>query len=153
LLDDLAPWLEHAPGWTINFSRMAYDAAETLWLLERTDHLDLVERALREKVIAPDFRFCLADARLALARLCALTGRHDEARSWFADARRVLSEEESLPMLAIVDYDEALMYARRGQPGDANIARPLLDTAHRQFETIGMTGWIRRAEELGRRLG
>ncbi|MGH9012052.1 MAG: ATP-binding protein, partial [Acidimicrobiia bacterium] len=40
LLDDLAPWLEQAPGWTINFSKMAYDAAETLWLLERTEHLD-----------------------------------------------------------------------------------------------------------------
>jgi class 3 adenylate cyclase len=153
LLDDLAPWLERAPVWTINFPRMAYDAAETLWLLERTDHVALVERTLREKVIPSDFRFCLADARLALARLCALTGRHDEARSWFADARRVVSEEESLPMLAIVDYDEALMYARRGQPGDANIARPLLDTAHRQFETIGMTGWIRRAEQLAERLG
>jgi class 3 adenylate cyclase len=152
-LDDLAPWLERAPGWTIGFSRMAYDAAETLWLLERTDHLDLVERALREKVLAPDFRFCGADSRLALARLCGLTDRHDEARSWFAEARRVLSEEESRPMLAIVDYDEALMYARRGEPGDAALARPLLDAARRQFDEIGMTGWMRRADELAHLLG
>jgi len=147
-LDDLAPWLERAPGWTIGFSRMAYDAAETLWLLDRTDHLDLVERALREKVLAPDFRFCGADSRLALARLCVITGRHDEARSWFADARRVLSEEESLPMLAIVDYGEALMYARRGGSGDAGLARTLLDAARQQFEAIGMVGWLRRADEL-----
>ncbi|MGH9008923.1 MAG: hypothetical protein ACRDYF_03650, partial [Acidimicrobiia bacterium] len=114
--------------------------------------LDLVERTLREKVIPPDFRFPMTDARVALARLCALTDRHDEARSWFAEARRVLSEEQSLPMLAIADYDEALMYARRGESGDAALARPLLDAAHQQFENIGMTGWLRRAEELKVRL-
>ena len=28
-----------------------------------------------------------ADARLSLARLCALTGRYDEAVAWFAEAR------------------------------------------------------------------
>ena len=31
-------------------------------------------------------------------------------------------------------------------------ARPFLDAAHRQFETIDMTGWIRRAEDLSREL-
>lgn len=36
--------------------------------------------------------------------------------------------------------------------GDAERARPLLDAARRQFETIGMTGWIRRADDLATRL-
>jgi class 3 adenylate cyclase/tetratricopeptide (TPR) repeat protein len=148
----LVPWLERAPAWTLSLPMMASHAAETLWLLERLDHLDVIEGALREKVVPPDFRNQMVDARLSLARLCALTGRHDEAVSWFTRAREVLTEGRHWPLLAIADYDEALMYVRRGQPGDLDRARPLLDAARHQFEEIGMTGWIRRAEELSRSL-
>jgi hypothetical protein len=95
----------------------------------------------------------MVDGRLALARLCALQERHDEARRWFAESRGVLSEQGARPLLAIVDYDEALMYVRRGEAGDPDRARPLLDAACNQFEEIGMTGWIRRADELRRQLG
>jgi tetratricopeptide (TPR) repeat protein len=145
----LAPWLEAAPAWTATFPVMASHAAETLWLLERLDHAEVIERALREKVIAPDFRVLGVEGRLALARLCALSGRHDEAANWFTEARRVLSEQGARPSLAIADYDEALMYVRRGQPGDLDQrARPLVDAARSQFEALGMTGWVRRAEEL-----
>src|SRR5204862_1717950 len=45
----LVPWLERAPAWTIGFPAMASHAAEALWVLERHDHLDVVEHALREK--------------------------------------------------------------------------------------------------------
>lgn len=48
---------------------------------------------------------------------------------------------------------EALICARRGEPGDAALARPLLDAAWLQFEAIGMTGWLRRADELAVGLG
>ncbi|MGH9036716.1 MAG: hypothetical protein ACRD0O_13215, partial [Acidimicrobiia bacterium] len=133
--------------------RMACEAANTLWLLERRDHVDVVEDALRAKVIAPDFRHSAVDGRLALAQVCALTGRHDEALEWFAAARTVLAEQGAIPLLAICDHDEALMYARRSSPGDADRARPLLESARKQFEAIGMTGWIRRADQLADRLG
>jgi hypothetical protein len=53
---------------------------------------------------------------------------------------------------AIADYDEALMYVRRNEPGDLDRARPLLSAARHQFGEIGMTGWLRRAEELSLRL-
>jgi hypothetical protein len=89
---------------------------------------------------------------LAFARLCALTGRHDEATSWFAEARLLLEDAGERPLRAIVDFDEALMLARRGEPGDAEAAQPLLESARRQFEAIGMTGWLRRADDLARRL-
>ena len=148
----LVPWLERAPAWTISFPMMASHAAETLWVLERLDHLEVIEDALRDKVVIPDFRPQLVDGRLSLARLCALTGRHDEAVSWFARAREVLTEQGHRPLLAIADYDEALMYVRRRQPGDLDRVRPLLDAARRQFEEIGMTGWLRQAEELYRHL-
>jgi tetratricopeptide (TPR) repeat protein len=152
-LNLLGPWLERGPAWTVSMPTMACHAAEALWVTERLDHLDTIEAALRIKVVEPDFRCEMVDGRLALAQLCALTGRHDEAASWFAEARRVLDEQGALPLLAIADYDEALMYVRRGQPGDIDRARPVLDAARRQFEEIGMTGWTRRADELARRLG
>jgi class 3 adenylate cyclase/tetratricopeptide (TPR) repeat protein len=148
----LVPWLERAPAWTVSFPVMAHQAAEALWLLERTEHLGVIEGALRDKVVAPDFRSPGADGRVAVARLCALTGRHDEAQEWFAEARRVLTEQGARPLLANADYDEALMYIRRAEPADLDRARPLLDAARSQFEDLGMTGWFRRADELHARL-
>jgi tetratricopeptide (TPR) repeat protein len=151
-LGRLLPWLERAPAWTIGFPIMACGAAETLWFLDRLDHADVIERALREKLLPADFRCAMTEPRLALARLCALQGRHDEALSRFAEARRVLAEQGARPLLAIADYDEALMYVRRGDPGDLDRARLLLDAARRQFDAIGMSGWVRRADELDGRL-
>ncbi|MGH9037275.1 MAG: ATP-binding protein, partial [Acidimicrobiia bacterium] len=149
----LMSWIEHAPSWTMGFPRMTAQAAGSLWRIERSDHADEIEHALREKVVAPDFRHAMVDGRHALALLCALTGRHEEAVGWFAEARMVLAEQHALPLLAICDHDEALMYARRGSSGDADRATPLLESARRQFESIGMTGWIRRADQLADRLG
>lgn len=105
--------LRQAPAWAPNFARTACEVAETLWLLDRRDHLAVVESALREKALPSDFRFPMTDARQALARLCALDGRPGEAARWFDRARTVLTEQGSLPMLAIVDRDEERM-RRRG---------------------------------------
>jgi tetratricopeptide (TPR) repeat protein len=149
----LVPWLERAPSWSGGFPNIASHAAEVLWVLERLDHVAVVEHALREKVVKPDFRYPLVDGRLALARVCALQGRHEEALEWLTEARRVLAEQGARPLLAIADYDEALMYVRRGESGDTERARPLLAAARVQFETIGMTGWLQRADELAPRLG
>jgi tetratricopeptide (TPR) repeat protein len=140
--------LERAPGGAPNYPRMACDAAATLWMLERSDHIELIERNLREKVIAPDFRYPMADGRLSLARLCALQGRYDEAAEWFAKSRAVLEEQGARPLRALADFDEAWMYLRRNAPGDIERARPLLDGAMAQFKSIGMTGWLRRVEKL-----
>ena len=149
-LAHLTPWLERAPAWTVGFPVMASHAAEILWVLERDDHLEVIERALRDKVIAPDFRSTGADGRLAMARLCGLSGRYDEATSWFTDARRVLTDQGARPLLAIADYDEALMLIRRGGP-HADRAEQLLDAARRQFEQLGMSGWVLRASPASRR--
>ena len=121
-------------------------------MLERLDHIAAIERVLRDKLLPADFRGTV-DSRLALARVCALTGRHDEAHRWFAEARLTLDEEASRPLRAVCDFDEALMYARRNRAGDAGRARPLLAAARNQFEDIGMTGWLGRAEQLEAQLG
>src|SRR5262249_30986619 len=118
------------------------------WRLGRTDFAGVLEQNLLAKTLAGDFREPGVDARLAMAQLCALTERPGEAHQWFERARAVLDEQGARPLRAIVDYDEALMYARRGEPGDAERARPLLDAALAQFRTLGMPGWIRRAEAL-----
>lgn len=144
----LVPWLERAPAWTVGWPTITSHAAEALWVMERHDHLELIEVAVRKKVVAPDFRNSMVDGRLTLARLCALTGRQEEASSWFSKAREVLTEQGARPLLAIVDYDEALMYARRNAPGDTEAAQTLLHPARAQFDAIGMSGWIRQADEL-----
>ncbi len=144
--------LDRAPAWAPNYTQIACNAADTLWSLERTDYADCVERNLRDKVIEPDFRYPMGDSRLALAQLCALQRRYDEAVEWFARARVVLDEQGARPLRAIVDYDEALMYVRRGEAGDVKRAASLLEAALRQFHAVGMPGWITSAEALQKTL-
>jgi class 3 adenylate cyclase/tetratricopeptide (TPR) repeat protein len=138
--------LRGAP-WGLLYSLTACDAASVLWLTERTDHVEVIESSLLAKVLVPDFRFPMRDARLSMARLCALQGRYEEATEWFAKARQVLAEMGARPLLAIADYDEGLVHLRRGADGGKSSAVPLLDAARTQFRRIGMTGWTRRAEQ------
>jgi tetratricopeptide (TPR) repeat protein len=140
--------LERAPAWAQNYSRLAGDAASTLWLLDCTDSIEIVEHSLRAKVVRPDFRCPMQDGRLSLARLRALQRDYDEATKWFDRARLVLDEQGARPLRAITDFDEGWMYLRRDAPGDRGRAAPLLDAALRQFRELGMWGWIRRAETL-----
>ena len=130
--------------WGISYGIAAHDTVFTLWLLNRTDHLEVIEKCLRDKVLAPDFRFPMRDARLSMARLCALQGRHAEAAEWFTAAQQTLEEPGWRPLRAIVDYDEGLMYLRRDMPGDRDRARPFLQAAGEQFDALGMTGWSRQ---------
>ena len=148
-LGTLVAPLERAPGWANNYALIACLCAAALWVLERTDHIEVIERNLREKVIAPDFRFPMQDGRLSLAQLSALQGRYDEAVDWFAQARTVLDEQGARPLRSITDLIEAEMYVRRGAAGDRERALPLLEAAVEQFDALGMPGWNRRAERLG----
>jgi tetratricopeptide (TPR) repeat protein len=147
-LGTFLPALERMPGWAFGCTYVACVAATTLWLLQRTDHIEVIARNVHDKVLVPDFRWPLYDGRLSMARLCALQGRYDEAVGWFDKARTVLDEQGARPLRAVVDLDEALMYCRRGARGDIESAQPLLDAALQQFHALGMTGWIRRAEAL-----
>jgi uncharacterized protein HemY len=141
----ILPALEQGYGWTNNYVRMICDTAESLWFSDKANHVALIEQSLREKVVGPDFRYPFHDGRLSLARLCALTKRYDEAETWFNAARTVLEEQQSLPMLAVCDFDEGWMHVRRG---DRDTAKPFIDNAISRFETLQMTGWVRRANEL-----
>ena len=72
LLGMLPPALERGAPWEPSYGAVACDAAAVLWYVDRTDFIDVIERSLREKVLLPDFRWPMRDARLALGRLCAL---------------------------------------------------------------------------------
>jgi tetratricopeptide (TPR) repeat protein len=145
------PAIERAPGWSKGYAGVLGNVVSACWWVALPMAGEPLERNLREKVLAPDFRSVNTDARLSLARLCALQGRFDEAVEWFAKAREVLDEQGARPLRAITDYDEALMYARRGATGDRARAAPLLDRAVAQFRAIGMPGWERRALALPQR--
>jgi hypothetical protein len=136
----------------MHYTQILYRMIEALWVLGRLDHADVLERNLREKTLGPDFRYVHTDARLALARLCALTSRPDEAREWFERARQVLEEQGARPLRAITDFDEAWMEVRRGEAGDRVRTLRLLAAARGGFQAIGMTGWLGRAEELKQQL-
>jgi class 3 adenylate cyclase len=148
LLERTLPAIESGGPWNLNYTMFICMASRALWEIECDEHVDLIERNLREKIVTPDFRYSLWDSRLSMGWLCALTGRHDEASEWFAKARPVLEEEGARPLRALVDYDEARMFLRRGAPGDAARARDLLAVALDQFRAIGMTGWIARAKPI-----
>jgi hypothetical protein len=141
-----------APGWSPNYPATLHLAIATHWLLGEPEGTDVLERHLREKVLAPDFRHPHADARLSLARLCALTGRLDEASAWLAEARAVLDAQGARPLRALCDFDEGWMHLRAAAAGSA-IARPdagraALERALPQLDAVGMPGWRRRAEAL-----
>ncbi len=148
LLAQVGEGLRRGAPWGFSYGVVAGDTAAALWLLDRTDHLELLEASIREKVLAPDFRFPGRNGQLSMARICALQGRFDEALDWFAKSRAVLDEDGWRPLRAVVDYDEALMYVRRGAAGDIERAQPLYAKALEQFRALDMPGWIKRASEL-----
>ena len=138
---------ERGAPWEPTYSAVLCDAAAVLWSLDRTESASIIEHCILNKILVPDFRYPMRDSRLSLARLCALQNRFDEASDWFARAREVLDEQGARPLRALADYDEATMYLRRSVNGDMRSALPLLESARDQFRSIGMTGWLQRADD------
>jgi hypothetical protein len=132
--------------WGFTYGLTACEAAATIWQAGSTEHIEVVEKSVL-KILDPDFRYPSRDARLSMARLCAIQGRYEEATQWFGKACHVLDEQGWRPLRAIADYDHALMYLRRRAPGDDSRAEPLLVASLAQFRELGMTGWVRRAEQ------
>jgi len=147
LLEPVRDALAIAPGWSPNYVPTLHLAIAALWTLDRPDRLEPLERLLREKVLAPDFRHPHSDARLSLARLCALAGRDEEAAHWFAEARKVLDEQGARPLRALCDFDEACAQLRAG--AERGAVRALRARAEAEFAAIGMPGWLRLSQARG----
>jgi AAA ATPase domain len=77
------------------YGLVSCDAAATLWLLERTDHIEVIERGIREKVVAPDFRSqcatgamrSLSSARYRAATTKRSRGSRRRGRCWRSRGR------------------------------------------------------------------
>jgi len=143
---------DRVAGWAQNYPLILSYLARILWTLESTEGLEDLERNLREKVVEPDVRYPEVDGRWSLAHLCALTGRIDEARTWFEQARRVLTEQESAALLVAVDFDEAEMEIRLAADRDAPRARALLARARAGCTHPAMAPWLPRIDALETRL-
>jgi DNA-binding winged helix-turn-helix (wHTH) protein/tetratricopeptide (TPR) repeat protein len=147
LVAEIIPAITLGSGSDVNYTLLIHYACEVLWKIG-AHHSFPLEKNLRDKTLVPDFRYPHADARLSLARLCALEDRQDEAVHWFNVARQVLEDQGAAPLRAVTDYDEALMYARCGRAEDRRRALGVLEAAVAQFSKIGMTGWLQRADQL-----
>jgi tetratricopeptide (TPR) repeat protein len=147
-IEQVMPAIEQRTGQMNNYTFIVFWTSAALWELGEPRFADRIEPNLLEKTIKPDFRYVSTDARLAMAWLCALQGRPDEAREWFAKARVVLGEQGARPLRAITDFEEARMHARLGSRGDRARGLALLDAADPEFAAIGMPGWLRRSQEL-----
>jgi hypothetical protein len=148
VLREVLPVVERAGGWAPNYPLIVHAVIYLLWLLQRTDEVDVIERNLRTKIVEPDVRYVETDGRWGLALLCALDGRIDEGRSWFDEAGHVLTEQGSETLLIAVDYNEAEMNVRLGGPEELAQARALLDRARARCTHAAVAPWVRRIDEL-----
>jgi len=139
------PGIERAGASAPAYPLIVNHALAALWWLDRTDHLDVLERNLKAKVVEPDVRYVETDGRWDMARAAALRGDDDQAREWFAEGRAVLREEGARTLLVALDGDEALMEMRLGNEA---AARALVDGARSEAEAVGLTTWCSRLDEI-----
>jgi hypothetical protein len=142
-----------APGYAPNYPLILSHGIGALWALGRTDGLEPLERNLRQKVVEPDVRYPEVDGRWSLALACALTGRIGEAEQWFDEARAVLTDQESTPLLVGLDVDQAIMLLRIGTDEALARSRVLLDRATLGASHPAMAPWHERIAPLRAELG
>lgn len=145
--------LDVAPGYAENYPLIVAYCIDALWTLNCTDGLHRLELNLRKKVVEPDVRYPEVDGRWSLALACALTGRTEEAEHWFGEARRVLAEQETVPLRVAVDLDEAIMWERIGGIDALARARTLIGRARAGVDHPAMAPWLPRIDEVASRVG
>jgi DNA-binding SARP family transcriptional activator len=105
------------------------DHAATLYEL-LLPYADRVAISYPEISVGPVSRF--------LGILASTTGRYDEASRHFEEALAMTERIGALPWLAHTRDDYANMLLRRGEPGDTEKARSLLDGARAAYRELGM---------------
>lgn len=137
-----------AAGWAQNYPMILAHVADALWALDSTQGLEVVERNLRAKVIEPDLRYPEVDARRSLALLCGLTGRIDEARTWFDRSRATMAEQGTEVLTIGIDLDAAILEQRVGGPAAQARGRELLEQAHERAQHPALAAWLPRIEAV-----
>ena len=88
-------------------------------------------------VVTPEAIFAGPVTRY-LALTEAARGDHDRALELLAEARARCERLGYVPMLAVLDVDEARLLARRREAGDTGRARELIDRARDRAEQVGV---------------
>lgn len=151
ILDASMPGIDRAAAWAPNAPLVFARAVQTAWVLDRTDHVEALERNVCVKWLEPDICYPGTDSRWSFAQLCALDGRVDEARQWFAESRRVLLEQGSEPVIVGVDRDAALMELRLGADGDPTRFAECIAAARARCTHPAMSAWLPRLTDLENR--
>ena len=135
-----------------NYPVIVSFTARILWCANRSDHVDVLERNLRTKVLEPDFSYLESDGRWTAALLSALDGHPDDARRWFTRAHERLAAQQAILLIPHMCCDEALMEIRLGNTGDRRLGRRRLDEARRWIDHIRLPGLLPRVDNLDNRL-
>jgi len=139
----IVPSLAQLEARTINQSGSVFFAAAASWELNEPQHAGQLRRSALDLIASDVVDYTPVSSELTVARTAALLGEVDEARAWFERARGVLAERGTRPLLAVVDYDEALVLRHKDPAGAAR----LLEEARREFADLEMTGWLERADK------
>ena len=148
ILDESMPALDRAGGWAPNAQIALAYAVEIAWMLDDATYVPTLERNIREKWLDPDLDYPEVDARWSYALVCALDGRLTDARHWFEEARRVLAERESEPLIVGVDVAAAEVELRFGPTGDAAQFASCIDGARARCTHPAMVAWLPRLDAL-----
>lgn len=148
ILDEALPALDRAGAWAPNAQIAFAYAVEVAWCLGDAGYVPALERNVREKWLDPDLDYPEVDARWSYALLCALDGRPDDARHWFAEARRVLADRDSQPLIVAVDFNAAEVELRLGPAGDAACFAAAIAAARDRSTHAAMAAWLPRLDDL-----
>lgn len=151
ILEASMPARDRAPAWAPNAPVVFAFAVDVAWALSDGVFVADLQRNVSSKWLEPDVEYPEVDARWSYALLCALDNRPDDARRWFAEARRVLTERETEPLIVGVDHDAAEMELRLGSDGDEAQFAAAIAAARRRCTHPVMAAWVPRLDALEER--
>jgi tetratricopeptide (TPR) repeat protein len=123
--------------WSIAIALLA-ELSETFRDAERSLLLEELLAPLDGRNIVTPTGIFAGPVRRYLALTAAARGDQDTALARLVQAREACERMGYLPMLAVLDVDEARMLARRSAPGDVDRARELLQRGLERAEAVGV---------------
>jgi DNA-binding CsgD family transcriptional regulator len=147
LLAVLTPILESLPATAPNQNGAVALAAGAVWHFSFTS-LAPAYRLLTQQLIAHRLGdYPQTSLALTMARMEALLGRHDEAGTAFASARRGAGEKGVRPVAAITMLDEARWHLQ-GHGANLPEVESLLSRAEQLLSELQMIPWLSRSANL-----
>jgi DNA-binding CsgD family transcriptional regulator len=144
LLASLTPALRARGARSPIQSPTVCNCAHAVWELSLVDRAEEYRRLALELIEAGVGENAGHSRELVVARMASLLGDLDQSLDYFERARVMLARSGQRPLRAIADHDEAVVRLRAGVAG----ASEVLSAARAQFERLGMTVWLERANAL-----